>query len=825
MKYDLHMHSQFSKDFDTNRVETMSAKQFVDTLIGKVDVFSITDHNCFNAEYYNSILKYISDKKIKIIPGCEFNVYLELNKNDKYQANIYFSPKTDPETLEKTIAKIYENKNKPTLGFIIDSLNEKMFDFIICPEADKSGGINKVWSKIVKLGEKHSFFKNGMQRVFKSYDSKDGFNKTLANSWALSYFKASTEFNKLVEKYDDETLNYITFCVSRIIRGEKYEAKGYDEAIKKLTSIVSNYGSCFTYFSFSDWHNKEIYAPTHNNYIYGNDELPFETLELAVLDPLSRIEVVPIAHSMFFNETGIKHLSFVMNDKPYEVDFSIGLNSIIGERASGKSLLMAVLLKLYEKTNKKLDGYKKDYSVNVDSIKCETFDGEILSAGQLNSMQYIEQDTISKIFDKPSESENALKSYFAKLEEVDTRCFDSLISELKNLKQYDDNYKSVTSYLKTINTFDSYGFTNVKFINTSSADSYFNNGFNNLSLFVKQLKSLGINSTRFELISASLKNEKMLLDNRIRLFNQLIDLTNREIDKMNLENSAAKENARLSKTAFDQTKKMLFDNLNNLLVFTKIKYLINNFYIGLPDIKVVPKSKYLFVSCCEANDDLKDILLDDICSNIVKAKLNKNGFDLINAYIRNETALKATSKSLYDNLEKKFISNNLKYHDRLFEVKEYFDASSIKDLQDIERETKANNLEDISNSSLGRKSIAYLELLLDSDASILLFDQPEDNVDNHYLSHYFVPLIKGKKKTKQLIFITHNPSVAVYADSFNYIYASNKESIEYENYYIESQKDKENILDILDGGTHSFSDRNLKYGNVKGEYRYDANND
>ena len=115
--------------------------------------------------------------------------------------------------------------------------------------------------------------------------------------------------------------------------------------------------------------------------------------------------------------------------------------------------------------------------------------------------------------------------------------------------------------------------------------------------------------------------------------------------------------------------------------------------------------------------------------------------------------------------------------------------------------------------------------MLDSDASILLFDQPEDNVDNNYISNYFVPLIKRKKKTKQLIFITHNPSVAVYADAFNYIYASNDGKITYSNHYIESISDKQKVLDILDGGSSSFSNRNLKYGNIIGEYNCAVKNE
>jgi len=116
-------------------------------------------------------------------------------------------------------------------------------------------------------------------------------------------------------------------------------------------------------------------------------------------------------------------------------------------------------------------------------------------------------------------------------------------------------------------------------------------------------------------------------------------------------------------------------------------------------------------------------------------------------------------------------------------------------------------------------------MLFDTDETILLFDQPEDNIDNEYISKFLVPLIKTKKHQKQLIFVTHNPSVAVYGDAFNYIYATNEEGlISYENFFIESRKDRENIIKILEGGKPSFFNRNQKYGNILGEEEYEVDN-
>ena len=77
-----------------------------------------------------------------------------------------------------------------------------------------------------------------------------------------------------------------------------------------------------------------------------------------------------------------------------------------------------------------------------------------------------------------------------------------------------------------------------------------------------------------------------------------------------------------------------------------------------------------------------------------------------------------------------------------------------------------------------------------------------------------------EKRIKQLIFVTHNPSVAVYGDAFNYIYAENNDEITYANFIIEKPEDKENLIKILEGGRASFSNRNKKFGNVLGEEEY-----
>ena len=142
-------------------------------------------------------------------------------------------------------------------------------------------------------------------------------------------------------------------------------------------------------------------------------------------------------------------------------------------------------------------------------------------------------------------------------------------------------------------------------------------------------------------------------------------------------------------------------------------------------------------------------------------------------------------------------------------------------MEDLKYYVQQNDIVNLTNASPGMKSVAYLDMLFDLEDKILILDQPEDNIDNDYISNYLVPNIKNKKQVKQLIFVTHNPSVAVYGDAFNYIYVENDGNINYTNYLIEKAEDKEKLINILEGGRASFSNRNKKFGDVLGEEEYE----
>lgn len=825
LRCDLHMHSEFSKPYETEpgKVKHMEAKDFVDTLIGKqIDVFSLTDHNTFNSKYYTEIKDYIKDKKIKVIYGCEFNIYLDKNSGDHFQANIYFSNNDNLQDIEKAVKELYPDINaRPFLEEIIQKLNSYRLNYIIFPEANKSGGIEKVWNKITKTGQIERFLKNGMQRIFKAYDSTDKFNETSIRMWALSYFKKTKEFGEYIEKLTDEQEKVFINDIVHYLKKD-IEDKIYDADVIKYGDIIINYGKCFTYFRFSDWHNGHDYNPEFKNYIYGNVNMPFESLELAVLDPQSRIQVISENDNLVKPINFIKTVSFVMEGKTYKIDFSEGLNVIVGKRASGKSLLMSILLELNSKNGETLQKYCKNMNIDVDSITCITSDGEEIKRGQLDSLLYIEQSAIAKIFEDPDYADNGIKEYFLKLPEIDYSSFNKIVSNLKKIEKMNYNYKSMTSVIKYSSSMKHFVFKHLNLldINTIVEES---------KQIIESLKTIKQSMERTGFRTDDIDNELEHITNflrkvymKINLYNSLITATNTKIDEINKNNSAALERTRLARESFDSSFKILTNNFDNLLAYKKVEYLIDNFTMPLPDVTKARKSNYIFVANYQVEtDDLKQKLIESITDQISRKKGMNNDLELIKNYVIDPNIqLKTQSKNLYESLEKKFVIENVKIIRSIFEEKNKVDIDKFTSLNQFVSEVKKGNLDDITNSSLGRKSITYLELMLDKTANILMFDQPEDNIDNDYISNHFVPLIKENKKTKQLIFITHNPSVAVYSDAFNYIFAFNDGRISYENHYIESPEDKKTIINILDGGMPSFSNRNLKYGNVIGEFEY-----
>ena len=128
--------------------------------------------------------------------------------------------------------------------------------------------------------------------------------------------------------------------------------------------------------------------------------------------------------------------------------------------------------------------------------------------------------------------------------------------------------------------------------------------------------------------------------------------------------------------------------------------------------------------------------------------------------------------------------------------------------------------QELDELSTGQKATAVLLLLLlDSDAPLIV-DQPEDDLDNRFITEGIVPRMREEKRRRQFIFSTHNANIPVLGDAELIVGLtpsgegdSGKAVIRSGHVgSIDSPEVRELVEDILEGGKDAFETRRLKYG-------------
>jgi DNA repair ATPase RecN len=126
-------------------------------------------------------------------------------------------------------------------------------------------------------------------------------------------------------------------------------------------------------------------------------------------------------------------------------------------------------------------------------------------------------------------------------------------------------------------------------------------------------------------------------------------------------------------------------------------------------------------------------------------------------------------------------------------------------------------LEDLST---GQKATAVLLLLLLESSAPLVVDQPEDDLDNRFISDGIVPKMREEKRRRQFIFATHNANIPVLGDAELIVGLTaygeaeqGKAKLSQEHMgSIDTRLVRELVEEVLEGGKDAFEMRRLKYG-------------
>jgi DNA repair ATPase RecN len=121
----------------------------------------------------------------------------------------------------------------------------------------------------------------------------------------------------------------------------------------------------------------------------------------------------------------------------------------------------------------------------------------------------------------------------------------------------------------------------------------------------------------------------------------------------------------------------------------------------------------------------------------------------------------------------------------------------------------------VETLSKGQKATALLPLILRPLPYPLLFDQPEDDLDNSFINRFLVKAIHDLKKKRQLIFVTHNANIPVIGEADKVIVMSMKNPRAAKPPKIGTVDErKQEILDLLEGGAEAFKAREARYGEL-----------
>ena len=147
------------------------------------------------------------------------------------------------------------------------------------------------------------------------------------------------------------------------------------------------------------------------------------------------------------------------------------------------------------------------------------------------------------------------------------------------------------------------------------------------------------------------------------------------------------------------------------------------------------------------------------------------------------------------------------------------------DLYELETELPAARLEvtlfddgepkPVETLSKGQRATALLPIILRPLPYPLLFDQPEDDLDNNFVFKSLIATLRQLKSKRQLIFVTHNANIPVLGGAEKIVVMSMVSPTKAAPALTGSvDSRKQEILDLLEGGAEAFVERERYYGEL-----------
>jgi len=136
----------------------------------------------------------------------------------------------------------------------------------------------------------------------------------------------------------------------------------------------------------------------------------------------------------------------------------------------------------------------------------------------------------------------------------------------------------------------------------------------------------------------------------------------------------------------------------------------------------------------------------------------------------------------------------------------------------IAEPNKAPKWKPLHALSIGQKATAILLVLFLESETPLVIDQPEDDLDNRFITGTIIPTLRDEKRKRQFIFATHNANLPVLGDAELIVAlepGSDETPAQIKDDHlgaIDTASVKWLVEQILEGGQQAFEMRRVKYG-------------
>lgn len=758
---DIHIHTseQPNKIKSGIKYDLQSLIKNIDNISkGYKKLISFTDHNVINKNIY--LESFPND--FYLILGVELHVSYVPNKKP-YHCHILFNCDINEKTIDAIntildelypMKEITPNnyKNVPKLEEIVNKFND--YSFILLPH----GGQNhSTFNKAIPSGAK---LDNIMEKML-YYNQFDGFTSrsTKGKDTTINYFK---------QLGIDEFTNLIT-C------SDNYNPKKYPD-----TKVDTS----------------EKFVPT---WIFS--EPSFDGLKMA-LSENTRLYYGLAAPKIYEEYIHSYKLSNDLLD--IDVNFQPGLNVVIGESSSGKSLLVDSLVNLLDNNDTK---YSSKY--NFDSIKINNpaeFLPHYISQNYIMDISKNDKiediPLIKKLFGPKYNTQQRTKKALEKLDGFLLELVDSIekieqlqleIKALTNLEQTilikNDIKNPIINLFPPSSDIDKLGYSFEQYsehliqldeiLKFSKKNAFIGDVSNEIKTIKDKLKE-GYEKNRFELyIRKILKKNKDCFDKNYNFTDAEIEIKTKNYEKVLLN---------LSK--YLEEKGRFYCVLKNISNF---KYKINS-----KPLRIC--GHQLFI---ENNLEITEDLV----------------LEALNEHLKNDSKIEEFMKIQPSNLFLDKLNGTYRITDyNILKSKIY---SKFTNSNKYKYKILTSDNRKWEELSPGWKTAILTELILqfNDDVAPLIIDQPEDNLANKYINTKLIDDIKSSKLKKQVIIVTHNATIPILADAQNIIsckLVGNK--IVIRSNYLENKIDDNYCLDLIaditDGGKKSIRKRFKKY-NIK----------